>query len=515
MTPKLFRVLVGLVLVIALAWSFAPGWVAERFFGKDPPVDHRAALPADLTTQLYPVSMRTIDAPFLPGHGGGLEAVGNDLLLLLRTGALHFAREGDSAFRAVDMPPFMDMAAQDAAMFAHKALGVRSFWTQRQDDRLQMIVAHTYLDAGGAAGRACMGLALSRSTADWTDSGPVSIAPWQVIYRTQPCLPVDQNPFPLAGGGAFDVQADGQILISVGDFGLNGVRGPADVLAAQDPDSDYGKILSVNPDSGEAQVVASGVRNSSGLKILADGRAFEVHHGFRGGDELNLIRQGANYGWPLVTYGTEYQTYDWPLNARQGRHEGYDQPVFAWSPSIAVGPLAQARGGVFELWGDDLLLGSLKSMTLHRIVLDGDRVVLVEPIPIGARIRDMAVREDGRVAMMFDSRPFIGILEPIPAADQVADLPDSLKSCTTCHALSATGPSGSAPRLHRIIGQQVGVQTGYDYSPALAAARGQRWDEALLVDYLAGSFAAGSTMPGRGLPRDQAERIARDLAALE
>ena len=77
--------------------------------------------------------------------------------------------------------------------------------------------------------------------------------------------------------------------------------------------------------------------------ISTNGELISTEHGPRGGDELNIIKSGRNYGWPEVTLGTQYLSYSWPYNKKQGRHEGFESPIFSWSPSIAVSNLIEVR----------------------------------------------------------------------------------------------------------------------------------------------------------------------------
>ena len=106
-------------------------------------------------------------------------------------------------------------------------------------------------------------------------------------------------------------------------------------------DSDYGKTIRIDPNDWSATKFSLGHRNPQGITIDDKGRIWVVEHGPMGGDELNLIRQGANYGWPSVTLGVNYsgELVDdkrWLPNPRQGRHDDYESPVFAWMPSIGV-----------------------------------------------------------------------------------------------------------------------------------------------------------------------------------
>ena len=188
-------------------------------------------------------------------------------------------------------------------------------------------------------------------------------------------------------GGRMFLRDPDTLILTLGDHDFAGVE--SQQILAQDPEASYGKILLLHLAEGRAEVLSMGHRNPQGLFVDRLGQVWETEHGPQGGDELNLIIQGANYGWPLVTYGTDYGAVAWVLSHDQGQHEGYDKPVFAWVPSIGVSNLVRLQGVGFPLWKDDLLVGSLHGKSLFRIRLDNHRVVFAEPIEIGERVRDL------------------------------------------------------------------------------------------------------------------------------
>jgi aldose sugar dehydrogenase len=137
-----------------------------------------------------------------------------------------------------------------------------------------------------------------------------------------------------------------------------------------------------------------GHRNPQGLAVHpVTGELWETEHGPRGGDELNYIRAGHNYGWPVITYGMNYNgTPVSPLTAK----DGLDQPVLHWTPSIAVSPIRFYTGDAFPKWKNQLFLGALAQQELRRLVVEGDRVVHQELILKNrGRVRDMITGPDG------------------------------------------------------------------------------------------------------------------------
>ena len=201
---------------------------------------------------------------------------------------------------------------------------------------------------------------------------------------------------------------DGTLLISVGD-GFN-LREDAQRL-----DSHIGSIVRVtergevppdNPFVGRSdalpEIWSYGHRNAQGLVVDPDTSLVWSHeHGPRGGDELNLILPGRNYGWPVATHGIDYSgARITPWASRPGMED----PLIDWTPSIAPAGMSQYRGDLFSDWRGDLLVASLAERSLRRICIDGERVLCDEIIPLGLgrRLRDVQVGPDGAVYLLTD-----------------------------------------------------------------------------------------------------------------
>ena len=129
-------------------------------------------------------------------------------------------------------------------------------------------------------------------------------------------------------------------------------------------------------------------------------------HGPEGGDELNILRRGENYGWPLVTLGVGYFGVVRPPQYTDpravGDHGGFAEPVFSWVPSVGISSILVNDEQQFPLWKDDLLIASLNGASLFRVRLHDQDVQYVEEIEVGFRIRDMAHLPDGRIALLND-----------------------------------------------------------------------------------------------------------------
>jgi len=206
---------------------------------------------------------------------------------------------------------------------------------------------------------------------------------WQTIYDTTPCLSLDTGNRGriFAGhesGGRMAWLAPGQLLFSTGDQEHDGWNQPL-VLSQSDAHM-YGKIIQVDIAKRTGTVYSKGHRNPQGLYIDKTGNIWESEHGPRGGDEINLVQKGRNYGWPIVTYGTDYGRFVWPPARQVGDHNGYEQPVYAFVPSIGTSNLMRVEGTQFSGWQGNLLVAGLASQSLQRLVLDGHRVVYNEPL---------------------------------------------------------------------------------------------------------------------------------------
>jgi glucose/arabinose dehydrogenase len=158
----------------------------------------------------------------------------------------------------------------------------------------------------------------------------------------------------------------------------------------------------VNAAGARREIFSYGHRNPQGLAIHPQTGVPWLHeHGARGGDEVNVVRPGVNYGWPVITYGIDYSGA--PIG--EGTHkEGMAQPIHYWVPSIAPSGMAFYDGDAFPQWRGDLFVGALRAELLARLELDGERVVEEERLLEGelGRIRDVEVGPDGYLYLLTD-----------------------------------------------------------------------------------------------------------------
>ena len=249
------------------------------------------------------------------------------------------------------------------------------------------------------AGQGGKGVALATGAFHQASDGTTKLDGVKVIFRASPY--VDGNGH-YSGRIAFS--PDGRYL-----FFTNGERQKFD--PAQDPRSTLGKVLRLNLDGTPAAgnplaakgfhpaVWSYGHRNLLGIAFDKDGRLWEQEMGPKGGDEVNLIRPGLNYGYPRVSNGSHYDGRDIP-DHKAG--DGYEAPKLWWNPVISPAGLAYYSGDLFPQWKGSLFIGGLSSQALIRVKLDGDSASKADQWGMGARIREVEQGPDGALWLLED-----------------------------------------------------------------------------------------------------------------
>jgi glucose/arabinose dehydrogenase len=235
----------------------------------------------------------------------------------------------------------------------------------------------------------------------------------QVLFEVSQTKPDFQH-----YGGRLLWLPDGTLLMSVGDGGNPPVmvEGGLSRLQAQRPESHIGKILRLrddgtpapdNPFAGRAgarpEVYSIGHRHIQGLARHPDGRIFASEHGPLGGDELNLIRPGQNYGWPVVTWGRDYAGGA-TIGEGQRSAPGMADPVLVWFPAvIGASGLMVYSGDRFPAWQGNIFAGGLATQDVRRIALNPDGSVAAhQSMRIGQRVRDVRQGPDGMIYVLTD-----------------------------------------------------------------------------------------------------------------
>ena len=213
---------------------------------------------------------------------------------------------------------------------------------------------------------------------------------------------------------------DGKLYVTVGE------RGDADL--AQNPLTHHGTVVRLNDDGSIPddnpfigndgflpEIFTFGHRNAQGLAIRpGTGGIWVSEHGPRGGDEVNRLEAGANYGWPVITHGRAYSGFSIGEGTAK---EGLEQPVYQWTPSMAPSGTAFYSGDLFPAWDGNLFVGALKFQYLSRLTLEGDRIVGEEYLFDDAfgRVRDVRQGPDGAIYLLTDRSRNGQLIRVVPA----------------------------------------------------------------------------------------------------
>lgn len=234
------------------------------------------------------------------------------------------------------------------------------------------------------------GAAVGRGTLACEGERACAIRNLKVIWRQQPKV---------TGRGHYShrlaISPDGRHLyIASGDR--------QKMEPAQDPASDLGKVIRVPLDpSGPPEQVSMGHRNILGLSFDNAGRLWALEHGPAGGDELNLVRKGANYGWPLVSQGDHY---DGRVIPRHATRPDLAAPALSWNPVIAPGGMTLYRGDLFPQWRGQVLIAAMKPAAIVRVAFEGETAREVARYPVENRVRAIVEHADGSIWIAEDGK---------------------------------------------------------------------------------------------------------------
>jgi glucose/arabinose dehydrogenase len=247
------------------------------------------------------------------------------------------------------------------------------------------------------------GLAVAR--ARLVDGAEPRIEGLEIVFRMQPTLEST-----LHAGGRLVFAPDGTLFVTLGERSILEGR-----VQARDLGSHLGKIVRIQPDGSvpkdnpfaqregaRPEIWSSGHRNILAAALDAKNRLWVAEMGPRGGDELNLVEAGKDYGWPTIGYGEEYSGM--PIHeATQG--PGMEQPVYYWDPVISPSGMIVYSGDLFPEWRGNFFVGGLSSRALVRLAVEGGRVVGEERLlrNLGARIREVVQGPDGALYLLTDA----------------------------------------------------------------------------------------------------------------
>jgi aldose sugar dehydrogenase len=259
--------------------------------------------------------------------------------------------------------------------------------------------------AGDTAGTALARGKLNATYNGW-EQGP------QVLWQQSPKLSPGTH-----YGSRIAFRADGLLYVAVGERGVERNNGTASSGAGgvQNANNTIGKVVRMDRNGGNVSVVSTGHRNPQGAAVVpGTNNLWITEHGPQGGDELNRVTEGANYGWPLKSYGCEYGAPVGEACRISSDHGSYTEPKTFWAPtSTAPAGLTYYTGSGFAEWQGSLFSGALSGATLWRIALSGDNVTSREEIAavksLGKRIRDVRQGPDGWLYLLTDDGKIVKV----------------------------------------------------------------------------------------------------------
>ena len=253
------------------------------------------------------------------------------------------------------------------------------------------------------------------------DGSPPRVENVQVIYHQRPSLKSTMH-----YGSRLVFSRDGKLFVTQGERSITEGR-----MQAQRMDGLLGKIVRINPDGSipkdnpfvgregvPAEMWSLGHRNVQAAALNpTTGELWEVEHGTRGGDEINIVRKGKDYGWPTIAYGIEYA--GGAITGNKTAQEGMEQPIYYWDPVIAPSGMAFYTGNLFPAWKGNLFVGGHGTSDLVRLELNGEKVVREERLltdlqPKREKIRDVRQGPDGALYVVTDDKANGRVLKLVP-----------------------------------------------------------------------------------------------------
>jgi cytochrome c2 len=453
------------------------------------------------------------------GHGGGLTSYNDELVLLTHDGRIYSILDEHVEQTSISLPDHGLAAYKRVAQLdPYKNLfhdfdyfRYNDILHYREDSTDYLVLSYTeWIERDTCYHNTIARLQLPSGTSDLRQVH-AEAADWEIIFRASPGIKLKRIGRAIEGhaaGGRMAYKGNHTILLGSGDYFWDGVQAPE--VFSQDTSNDYGKVLEIDLRKKSRKIFSIGHRNTQGMLIDRDSGVWVTEHGPRGGDELNNVVENGNYGWPLVTLGTQYNHLPYPTAIHYGRHDGFQRPVYAWLPSKGISSLAQVHGFV-PAWDGDLLVGSLVGRTLFRMRIVENRIVFTEPIYIGELIRYIHQHTNGKIALWTDDNKLLWI-QPNgenysnDVMENLVDRSSNLQSskatlkkiltiCQQCHSFTVN-TNERAPYLGDIYGKKIGSTDFQHYSASLSRVQG-RWTENNLRAYLTDpqKFAPGTSMP--------------------
>ena len=235
----------------------------------------------------------------------------------------------------------------------------------------------------------CVSVHLYRYTLNL--SSKISLTRGKLWFKSNPCVPVSAVQH---AAGRLAVIDKKSAYLTIGDLGYSEI----DNVNRR---GDLGSVFKVSATTREK--ISTGHRNQQGILLIGKD-LYTSEHGPRGGDELNIIEEGVDYGWPTVTYGEPYSSGDYVRPKETGSHDGYRKPLTYWVPSVAPTELVRLNGSQWGPWAGQIVMGTLREESLIFIeLLDAKRVGKRTIHPVNERIRDLEIGAQGEMVATTDS----------------------------------------------------------------------------------------------------------------
>lgn len=374
--------IVRILLVIALVVTSAPGSSAAELSDGSVSLEFSSASIARAVTEggntRGPALAVMKDDTILLGGGrsGGEILTWNKAKSALRTLGKFIPanrREDDSRFAINDIAVLSESAASARLLISYPRLGLS---------------------------RSCVEVAVDELVYDRKNQKAKFVANW---FISKPCVPISAVQHT---AGRFAVIDKNSVYVTIGDLGYSEIDN-------RSKRGDLGSIFKLSAKS--AVRISQGHRNPQGIVLFDKKTLLAAEHGPRGGDEINVIKEGGDYGWPFVSYGQPYGSGDYVRPGITGSHPGYIEPIKYWVPSIAPTELVQLPAQGWGDWGRALVLGTLREEVLVFMkVSDTFEVGEGVQVDMGDRIRDLELLSNGALLATTDSGKLITVVNSWP-----------------------------------------------------------------------------------------------------
>ena len=235
--------------------------------------------------------------------------------------------------------------------------------------------------------RNCVEVVVDEISLNLTTANAKKINRW---FTSKPCVPVSAVQH---AAGRIEVINNKSVYLTIGDLGYRKID-------SRSLRGDLGSVFKIS--KKKIEKISSGHRNQQGILLFDRNILITSEHGPRGGDEINVIEKGTDYGWPFVTYGEPYTQGDYVIPRETGTHKGFREPIEVWSPSIAPTELIQLPTNGFGKYSGGIAMGTLREMALVFMTFENGKITSSETVNIGARIRDLEVMPDQRIVASTD-----------------------------------------------------------------------------------------------------------------